>query len=303
MRGNAQNINMTEEMIDKIFNDYFLIKHLDITGGEPLLNIPLIKKVFETLEGKNISVYGLSITTNGTIRSEEFANILKQHSKRFKEISFTYSSDVFHKSQIENWEDEIKSTIEFYRERGIELIDLKNPASYDSLSYTGRAKDLKGKVKRFKWDKKNHMIEFLDKENFYELPYTSLYYSANGNIYLASVHSYDDVDQENLGNVMDDKFIIDKIFYWNIKYPITQKEYGIYKFFKGLQELNGYKDKKIEEQIVVEVVDKFENLLELRKKLIGDFPQYTTENIIECTSIDKYIYPEISRIFGDKVIT
>lgn len=302
MRGESQNIDMTEEMVEKIFENYFSIYHLEITGGEPLLNISIIKKIFEVLERNEIMVRCISITTNGSIRSEEFAEIITKYSNRYKDIEFHYSSDLFHKLQIKNWEDEIKKSVEFYKEHGVDLRDLENPASYESLSFTGRAKNLKGQIKRMKWDEKLHMVEFNELDNIFEIPETSLYYSANGNIYLASMHSFDDVDKENIGNVMNpNRNIIDMIFYWNRKYPMTQREYGIYKFFKGNQELNGYKGGEKEKVLSESIIQRYEKLMELRRSLIKDFPQYTTEQIIETTPIDKYIYPDISKIF-DKTI-
>ena len=297
MRGEAQNIDMPEEMVEKILENYFSIYHLEITGGEPLLNISLIKKIFETLEKNKIGVKLINITTNGSIRSKDFADIINQYSSRYN-IEINYSSDVFHKLQLENWEEEIDKSVKFYKEYGIVLKDLENPASYEILSYNGRAKNLKGQIKRFKWDEKLHMVTFIDSKYFYEIPESSLYYSANGNIYLSSMHSFDDVDNENIGNVMDEsKNIIDMIFYWNRKYPITEREYGIYKFFKGQKELNGYRGGQKEEEITEFMINRFELLLELRRNLITDFPQYTTQQIIECTPADKYVYPNILNFF------
>lgn len=297
MRGEAQNIDMPKEMIEKILENYFAIGCLDITGGEPLLNIPMIQRIFEILVKNNIGVKLINITTNGSIRSREFADIINKYSIKYN-IGFNYSSDVFHKSQLENWEEEIDKSIKFYKEYGIDLKDLENPASYKMLSYTGRAKNLKEQVERFKWDKKLHMVAFVDSKNFYEISESSLYYSANGNIYLSTMHSFDDVDNENIGNVMDEsKNIIDMIFYWNRKYPITEREYGIYKFFKGQKELNGYRGGQKEEEITEFMINRFELLLELRRNLITDFPQYTTQQIIECTPADKYVYPNILNFF------
>ena len=147
MRGEAQNIDMPEEMVEKILENYFSIYHLEITGGEPLLNISLIKKIFETLEKNKIGVKLINITTNGSIRSKDFADIINQYSSRYN-IEINYSSDVFHKLQLENWEEEIDKSVKYYKEYGIVLKDLENPASYEILSYNDRAKNLKGQIKR-----------------------------------------------------------------------------------------------------------------------------------------------------------
>lgn len=297
-RGNSQKITISEEIIDKVLDNINSCPYIVLTGGEPLLNVPLIKKIFEKIKENKIFVYGISITTNGSIRSKDFVDIIKQYPDICKEFLFKYSSDVFHKSQLSNWKEEIEETVNFYKKYDIELEDLENPASYETLSFTGRAKNLKDKIKRLKWDKKLHMVKFIDNDKFYDIPESSLYYSANGNIYLASMHSFEDVDKENLGNVMDDKRnIIDMIFYWNRKYPITEREYGIYKFFKGNKELNGYKGGEKEKEITEGIINRFENLIELRRNLLNDHPQYTTEQIIEITPIDKYICPDISNIF------
>jgi organic radical activating enzyme len=73
MRGEAQNINMTKDMIDAFFDTHskgYILKaihHICFSGGEPTLNYGLIIYTINKIIEENMPVYGISMTTNGQL--------------------------------------------------------------------------------------------------------------------------------------------------------------------------------------------------------------------------------------------
>ena len=68
-------------LLDNIvkYNKHFTLEYL---GGEPCLRIDLIKQVYEYLEAiPGVKVEGYTITTNGTVISEELIELLKNNPK------------------------------------------------------------------------------------------------------------------------------------------------------------------------------------------------------------------------------
>ena len=73
MRGKAQNIDMTKDIVDAFFNSeskgYITTSIQDIcfSGGEPTLNPEIIIYTINKIIKENISVIGVSMVTNGQI--------------------------------------------------------------------------------------------------------------------------------------------------------------------------------------------------------------------------------------------
>ena len=49
MRGDAQNVTITPEIIDKMLDNINSIEHLTLTGGEPFLHPEMIEYLFDFL--------------------------------------------------------------------------------------------------------------------------------------------------------------------------------------------------------------------------------------------------------------
>ena len=66
-RGNAQNLTMSEEMIDRIINNAESVEHVTIGSGEALLEIEKIQYLIDKIIKSQWSTKLLELTTNGTI--------------------------------------------------------------------------------------------------------------------------------------------------------------------------------------------------------------------------------------------
>lgn len=86
LRGDAQNIDIDYRYIDDLLDQVEVIGFLEITGGEPTLNLDAIKYILNGLCKRGIPLLGFSLFTNGLIYSEELIEIAKL-SKKIIDIS------------------------------------------------------------------------------------------------------------------------------------------------------------------------------------------------------------------------
>ena len=111
LRGDAQNITMSKEVIDKIFEDAADCKQLLFTGGEPLLALDEIEYFVDKVIANDWTTSNIAVTINGTIRNPKLIDIANRfcRSKNGSTFQIIVSDDEFHdKAQS-------KSTVEFYQ--------------------------------------------------------------------------------------------------------------------------------------------------------------------------------------------
>lgn len=73
LRGEAENIDMQKETIDKVLGLVDRIACVTFTGGEPSLNLPLIQYFFDRAEQKGKFPESFWLATNGKENQEELA--------------------------------------------------------------------------------------------------------------------------------------------------------------------------------------------------------------------------------------
>lgn len=111
-RGYFKGLNMSDKVIDTLFGKrhIFAIGALFIGGGEPLLALDTLEKVFTSVVDNNILVDTYSLITNGTIYSEKFFKLLdyfEEYVRRTSRLSyevkgyFSISADDYHLKEIE----------------------------------------------------------------------------------------------------------------------------------------------------------------------------------------------------------
>lgn len=106
MRGDATNEDLTDYTISKAFRHVLQIDTLTLNGGEVFLKPHILEKIIDTIIEKNIMIRCLSITTNGTLFTEEIQRILDKFygyvSNRGGFISIKLSQDIYHNVQLDN---------------------------------------------------------------------------------------------------------------------------------------------------------------------------------------------------------
>ena len=65
LRGEAENLDMTKEIVDKALEDVEFISSLTLSGGEPTLNTELIRYILDVCIEKEIVIEELFVATNG----------------------------------------------------------------------------------------------------------------------------------------------------------------------------------------------------------------------------------------------
>lgn len=78
MKGEAENIDISNEVIDSLINITNAIYTVQFMGGEPMLAIDKIRYFLEAAKKKEVVIFGLSLITNGTILNDEVISVLKE---------------------------------------------------------------------------------------------------------------------------------------------------------------------------------------------------------------------------------
>lgn len=76
LRGDARNVDMTKEIVDKALKDVEYIGCIIFTGGEPTLNIPIIKYTLDYCKEHRIDVNTFFIATNGKAVTLDFIALI-----------------------------------------------------------------------------------------------------------------------------------------------------------------------------------------------------------------------------------
>lgn len=81
---------VAKQALDRFFEEYDYIRVIQIFGGEPTMNLPLIRFICEYVRKKNEGLdrkIDVGIVTNGTLFTDEFISIVKEY-KLFVTVSY-----------------------------------------------------------------------------------------------------------------------------------------------------------------------------------------------------------------------
>ncbi len=81
LRGDSQNITMSKDVIDRIFEDAADCKQILLTGGEPLLALDEIEYFVDRILKSDWTTSNLAMTVNGTIRDKRLIDIANKFCK------------------------------------------------------------------------------------------------------------------------------------------------------------------------------------------------------------------------------
>ena len=98
MKGEAQNISMSKEIIDKLFEDIDDCRAIFFNGGEVLLELDLLDYFVEKIIAHKWNTVEMQLTTNGTILDGRIVDIYDKFCKTGDEryALLRISDDVFH---------------------------------------------------------------------------------------------------------------------------------------------------------------------------------------------------------------
>ena len=104
LRGEAQNMDMTKETVDKVLDRVESISSLTLSGGEPTLNIPIIRYIFSEIRRREIPLGSFYVVTNGITNQMELAQLLLENISYCNEpeiCGVAVSTDIFHDNDKE----------------------------------------------------------------------------------------------------------------------------------------------------------------------------------------------------------
>ncbi len=251
-RGKAQNMDITKEVIDKMLdeilaNDIY-INALRLNGGEPTLNPDGIEYLIDSIIKRKLMVRFLCIFTNGTVRNEKIRNALirfvqYRHSieKEIAVIAYqagfmpvnVYRTDngegvslIISDYGHDSTQEEIQKTMDFYKyndsyfsvmqqkdtfPKGIENYTISGNFVENYKEYLGKRVEVKQIRKINNHYSPVQRYNDSDKPKYYIDKAVTV--SANGNVFLGCISSYDRVDADPMFNIMAcngdfmDKFI------------------------------------------------------------------------------------------------
>lgn len=210
LRGDAQNVDIMPEYIDKSFEKFrpgTSISSITFTGGEITLNLAAIWYTLEVVKRRNISVDDFYMVTNGKDASKmpEPASVslawwVYCHESDYCEEDFcgvAISGDEFHED-IDDDAYSIRSGLKYFREK-----DKKTDFSDVALINEGRAKALPSTVYR----KEEPEDIYLDVTNLgadlLDISGASIYLNAKGDIVVGCDWSYESQDERKATNVAE----------------------------------------------------------------------------------------------------
>ncbi len=296
VKGEAQNLSMSKEIIDKLFDNIDDCKTIYFGGGEVLLEIDLVEYFVNKIIEHNWNTDDIQLTTNSSICDSRIVDIydkyVRSRENRFALLRF--SDDVFHDK------GEFESAFHYYKP----LIDEKN-RQYDSnknyiacwfasegrensdlpyIIYAGRGKD---------WVENNRDAFAPYGMKLVKYPYLhnhrikiengtvccTLRLCANGNVVFDEDGSYEIDDEISMGNILEDSFA-DILLKHNNKCLLRCEEASKITYGERYREFipNMSENGKMSLNIISMVYKKILKTRELAREL---YPYLSAQDIIE----------------------
>jgi MoaA/NifB/PqqE/SkfB family radical SAM enzyme len=195
MRGDAQSIDIPTTVIDRVLDAVqgHGIGSVTFTGGEPVLNVPVIQYFVDQVQSREIGVGSFFVVTNGKVESLPLMHALINLYAICDEpelCGLVVSSDRYHESVSK---PKLYSALKFFNAEG------HGPASEEYIIRSGRA-HVNGIGKK-KYRERAESWDF-DTQDDYICVNNTLHISANGNVMPGCDFSYRRIDRERAGNVL-----------------------------------------------------------------------------------------------------
>lgn len=104
MRGDAENMDISNDIIDAVLDAADEIGTICFSGGEPSLNLNAIQYFFQRAQALGKLPYAFSIITNGKAHQQELTSLLSywfQHMALPEVCSVLLSDDIFHEKTVQ----------------------------------------------------------------------------------------------------------------------------------------------------------------------------------------------------------
>lgn len=302
-RGEAQDLTISEQVIDTVLDQIRGAAIINITGGEPMLVPEKVEYIVDKIIENRIKVFGFGAVVNGTIQDKRAISFINSLNKiasyidectitsEYNRVSISISDDEFHQNNP-------NQAVEFYKKYASDLVYVEN---YDEtmkkstmIANSGRAKTNKigeiCEVYKCPYSNKEccrscHRIEIEDGEN-YPIIKCPIKISANGNVSIPNMMSYEEEDKYIMGNILNES-LASMVEKWQWKEPLLCKEVDMLlnlESFKYIPKLNyEFYDgdtKKCLEWIKYYILLKREGMQEVHEL----FPDLDYDDVVKATN-------------------
>lgn len=190
LRGGPHPGDMDEDLLRTLLRQVSLINQVVFSGGEPTLNLPIVKKFYEICREYRIPVRSFFVATNGRENQMELASILLEQYRDAEDkdmCSVALSIDAFHTE----YPDELVRGLAFYSDiKEHDQSDLDWPHPIGNAAANGLGEDNPSGInERFSFDD-NDSPDDTD-----SIHVETMYFSVNGILYPCCDLSVDDMDQ------------------------------------------------------------------------------------------------------------
>lgn len=204
LRGDAQELDMTEEMLPLILRDVASIDNLTFSGGEPSLNVPFIRQTLNFCRSHKIPVYGFYLVTNGKKVTDDFLTCLVEWYSycigcggEAELCGVALSKDTFHEDIPRENEWKLRA-FSFFRAED-KATDFTNTA----LINEGRALELPNTVWKKRGLTSSPLEASFDKDTDTIFVESDLYIGANGSVKTYCDSAFDN-DTYTIGNLHEE---------------------------------------------------------------------------------------------------
>lgn len=219
LRGNAENMDMTETIVDRTLESISEIQSLVFSGGEPFMNHRIMQYMLQKVKEMNVPVYSVYVVTNGKEVKDEYLKLMDDWVLYV--LSCCYATDEWIDESVhmpESSEELQESTnysgVSISRDRYHESIPTENYLKWRLRSYystskengdtqyslinEGRAKDNGIGEREIKTD-----TFFIEDRSDGFLVVDELYVSADGNVVPDCNMSYQSIEEKSFGNILE----------------------------------------------------------------------------------------------------
>lgn len=200
MRGDPQNVNISNETIDKAFDGITSIGTITFTGGEPTLAVDRIRYIYEQIKARGIPFDSFYVVTNGKIASRKLVDVLidlhliaEYFDPEESMSALVISKDQYHKYELDNVSkaDKLYRALSFYRPKD-------RNSDIEMLINEGRARGVGQREVHLE----NLIVETDDDDSPDRIEGT-VYINALGDVITSCDMSYESQEENKIGNVND----------------------------------------------------------------------------------------------------
>ena len=133
MRGEPQNIDMSDEILKEVFRQVTEMYHLSLTGGEPFLAPQVIESMVDIIIDRKIRIHRCT-TVDNSVWTDENRNDPEERLP----ISISISNSTYHKNDVQK-------AIDFYKLYANEYVNIDDQGEWETGLKDKQGNPLKNK--------------------------------------------------------------------------------------------------------------------------------------------------------------